>query len=108
MQPQKDKDMMNLKKGTVDCVKIRKLSLPFAKHISVDLAKKALIPPKIILEGLSLWPGNDSLALKILNWGVFLNLCFMEWGHVAYVFHNISDVAKMASACTTVSTTLQV
>lgn len=80
----------------------------FLKSIKPDIAKNIMKYPKIILEGMALWPGEDGLGKKILNIVTFISLCFMEWGHVIYVAANITDVLTVASACTTVFSTFQV
>lgn len=80
----------------------------FCRSIKPDEAKSIMKYPKIILEGLALWPGKESLGRKILNTAVFISLCFMEWGHVSYVAANITNVVTVASACTTVFSTFQV
>lgn len=57
---------------------------------------------------MNLWPGKENVAIKLINYVVLMSLIFMEWGHVSYVINVITDISKMASACTTVFSTFQV
>lgn len=85
-----------------------KLSIDFVIHCRHDLAKKSLLLPKIILQGLCVWPDDSRTALK--KWtiiAVLISLGIMEVGHVIYIILNITNISKMASACTTASTTIE-
>lgn len=82
--------------------------LEFCKDVRNDIAKRLLILAKIMLEGMNLWPGKDSLVIKLINYVFIINLTVMEVGHLFYTIYVITDVMKMAIASTTVVATFQV
>lgn len=72
-----------------------------------DFPKEVTESVKILLKSLNL-PADGTFWTKVTFLFIISNTVIMQTAHVTYMVMHITDVAKMADTCSTVSTTFQV
>nr|AKC58560.1 odorant receptor 25 [Anomala corpulenta] len=87
--------------------KIRRLSKDFNRDISNDGAKRIMIPGKIFLECLLVWPDREMKYITVFNWFMFINVIIFEITHACFVVPNIADYTTVIAVLVTVTATFQ-
>lgn len=73
-----------------------------------DGVKKCLLPAKILLQTVCLWPDDELPHGKAIAWMLFSFLFVTEIFHAAYTLKYGKDIKEAVSASITVTTTFEV